>query len=99
MRRVGRRRPFLVGEARQAIKAKVAKVRGMLENATYDDKRFLLDMLDVQVQLCRREDGRWLYVTCGIVAETGMLKLDEKGASRCEVQGQRPEFSFLMRSC
>jgi len=61
----------------------------MLENATYDDKRFLLDMLDVQVQLCRREDGRWLYVTCGIVAETGCSSWTrrEPAAAKCKGNG------------
>lgn len=72
----------------------------MVENATYEDKRFLLDILDVQVRLCRREDGRWLYVMCGIITETAMLKLDElKGASRSSVPGQQPQFLIAMQSC
>jgi site-specific DNA recombinase len=63
-------------EARESIKAKVQKIRGMLDAATFDDKRFLYDALDVQAQLVVNESGRWLYATCGVSADGEVLPVD-----------------------
>jgi hypothetical protein len=47
-----------------------------------------------------RENGRWLYVTCGIVAETGMLKLnDARGASPSDRLLPQPQFSIALPFC
>ena len=82
------------------VQASRRRDSGMLEKATYEDKRYLLDALDVQVKLCRREGGRWLYVTCGIIAESATFKLsDAKGASLSAEPEPQPQSSFVLRSC
>jgi site-specific DNA recombinase len=52
-----------------------AQVRDRLPNATFEDKRFLLDALDVKVTLNWEDDKRWINVSCAIPAFSSEIVL------------------------
>ena len=69
---------------RADIQRAVDKIRitGVLDKGLYEDKRYLLDALDVRMQLVVRDDGRWLYAECGIKTEGEMLPIELRSSSR-----------------
>jgi hypothetical protein len=64
-------------ETYAAILKKAAKIRSRLNKATFEDKRYLLDALDVRVTLRDDKQGRWLDLTCGF--ETTNIELRTSG--------------------
>jgi site-specific DNA recombinase len=60
-------------ETYATILKKAAKVRARLDKATFENKRYLLDALDVRVTLRDDKKGRWLDVSCGF--ETTNIEL------------------------
>lgn len=67
-------------EAQQAIRELIESVRTRLDNATYEQKRAVLAILDVQVELQRTGAERWLYVTCGLSADSALLDIEGPGS-------------------
>jgi len=63
-------------EARETIRATVAKIRNMLDNTNYEDKRYLFDALDVQAQVEYRDGQRGIYATCGISCGGEWLQIE-----------------------
>lgn len=55
-------------EFQQEIKAMVAEISDKLSNAAYDEKRAVMDKLDVEVVFRFEEDTRWLDASCNLTA-------------------------------
>lgn len=58
-----------------AIKRIAAELRAELADADYQARRFLIDRLDLRLQLRRDEAGRWMDATCGIALNSASLPL------------------------
>lgn len=57
----------LTDDDRERIKALAAMIRSRLDaDPTYEQKRKLLELLGLRVQLHETEQGRALYATCGL---------------------------------
>ena len=63
-------------QTQETVKRKVDKIRKMLDNAGFEDKRFLLDSLDVQVKVDYQNGQRGLWVTCGIKVDADWLPFE-----------------------
>ena len=57
------------------IKTNAAIIRKRLPNATYKDKRYLLDVLNVRATFNAGEDTRWLAVECDLPASDRSIVL------------------------
>ena len=57
-------------EFQQEIKAMAAQISIKLSNAGFDDKRAVMDMLDVKVVFRFEEDARWLDASCSLTPES-----------------------------
>lgn len=55
-------------EFQQEIKAMAAEISDKLSNAAYDEKRAVMDKLDVEVVFRFEEDTRWLDASCNLTA-------------------------------
>lgn len=58
-----------------AIKQTVADLRSELQNPDLATKRYLVDRLNVRVELKRDDTSRWLEVTCGIAPAPDRLSI------------------------
>jgi hypothetical protein len=56
----------LTDDFRQEIKAMAAQVRDKLSDATFDNKRAVIDKLDLKAVFRVEDDMRWLDLTCNL---------------------------------
>jgi len=63
-------------EVKAAILSQVEKMRLKFKDATFEQKRELLEALEVQVRLVRKEQGRALKVTCAFDVEGEELEIE-----------------------
>ena len=66
-------------ELRQTVKETATQIRVHLVEATLEQKRQLMDLLNVQLKLFRDDLGRWLEATCSLALETGRLSIESQG--------------------
>jgi site-specific DNA recombinase len=64
----------IVVECEQQIIDQVRKIRSKLHDPTYEQKRDILNYLDVRAVFYDNEDGRRLWVTCGIKPEGDLIR-------------------------
>ena len=79
-------------ELKDRIKINAAKIRERLPNATYKDKRYLLDVLNVRVTFNVGEDTRWLAVECELPASDRSIVIHDSRSvyhGRCASANQR----------
>jgi hypothetical protein len=55
-------------EMRDRIKATINEIRAKLDHATFAQKRFIINKLEVEVVLKEDDAGRWLNVSWGMSA-------------------------------
>ena len=61
-------------EFQQEIKAMAAQISDKLSNAGYDNKRAVMDKLDVKVVFRVDDDDRWLDASCSLIS-SGSVEL------------------------
>jgi hypothetical protein len=62
-------------EARDRIRETVREVRGKIDHATFAQKRFLINKLEVEIVVREDEAGRWLDVSWGLSETTDFDKV------------------------
>ena len=67
----------LTPEAKAAILATAETIRQRVESAAFAQKRAVMEVLDVRVQLVRTETGRALQVTCSFDTEGQVFAIEE----------------------
>ena len=76
---------------RQQVTALAAEIRNKLSEPTFEQKRALIDLLDVRVRVLSEGNGRWLKVTCG-------LKLTEKEIPLMKLSGSTDMEAIIVKS-
>ena len=52
-----------------------ARIRDRIMDATFDEKRRIMDIIEVQVVIHYDDQGKWLEVTCAIPAYNDAIEL------------------------
>lgn len=75
----------------EQLRVLVRKIRGRLDFADFEQKRELMDLIDLRARLERDEAGlRWIHITCGLVLETGRLSVESSAVKRGRAGRSRP---------
>ena len=65
----------IIAEEREALRLVAADLREELQDADFEMKRRVLDILEVEVKLGRDGDQRCLEATCGITLKPDILTI------------------------
>ena len=66
-------------DQREQILESAARIRDRIMDATFEQKRRIMDLLEVQVVIHYDDQGKWLEVTCAIPAYNDVIELHPSG--------------------
>ena len=79
----------LTQEDEERLRALAAQLKQKIDNATFEQKRYILDKLDVKVQLRRDDVRRFLDCSCAVQLGVEVIELDSRQAPS---RGRRPGY-------